>query len=147
MKRETSIFSPDLIIEISGEDTPIDTSHIYSGEIFGKSSCFQTPHILGGSTVSSKEMSLIQLWCFYFSIKLKVCILICQCSIPTLSFISSLEWLVKHFNWGTMFSSAALWNIVWENHLKVVFVQYLSYHKPSHTGNTFIFHPVFPFRS
>ncbi|XP_037652175.1 disintegrin and metalloproteinase domain-containing protein 10 [Sebastes umbrosus] len=36
MKRETSIFSPDLIIEISGEETPIDTSHIYSGEIFGE---------------------------------------------------------------------------------------------------------------
>lgn len=44
MKRDTSIFSPDLIIEMSGEETPIETSHIYSGELFGKSSCFHTLH-------------------------------------------------------------------------------------------------------
>ncbi|XP_060923609.1 disintegrin and metalloproteinase domain-containing protein 10 [Limanda limanda] len=36
MKRDTSLFSPDLIIEVSGEESPVDTSHIYSGEIFGE---------------------------------------------------------------------------------------------------------------
>ncbi|XP_034413347.1 disintegrin and metalloproteinase domain-containing protein 10 isoform X2 [Cyclopterus lumpus] len=36
MKRDTTLFSPDLIIEVSGEEAPIDTSHIYSGEIFGE---------------------------------------------------------------------------------------------------------------
>ncbi|XP_068430548.1 disintegrin and metalloproteinase domain-containing protein 10 isoform X2 [Clinocottus analis] len=36
MKRDTTIFSPDLIIEVSGEEAPIDTSHIYSGEVFGE---------------------------------------------------------------------------------------------------------------
>ncbi|XP_034751012.1 disintegrin and metalloproteinase domain-containing protein 10 [Etheostoma cragini] len=36
MKRDTTLFSPDLIIEVSGEVEPVDTSHIYSGEIFGE---------------------------------------------------------------------------------------------------------------
>uniref|UniRef100_A0A8C9ZL55 Disintegrin and metalloproteinase domain-containing protein 10 n=1 Tax=Sander lucioperca TaxID=283035 RepID=A0A8C9ZL55_SANLU len=36
MKRDTTLFSPDLIIEVSGEVAPVDTSHIYSGEIFGE---------------------------------------------------------------------------------------------------------------
>uniref|UniRef100_UPI0037E70891 disintegrin and metalloproteinase domain-containing protein 10 n=1 Tax=Semicossyphus pulcher TaxID=241346 RepID=UPI0037E70891 len=36
MKRDTSIFHPDLVIEVSGEEEPVDTSHIYSGEIFGE---------------------------------------------------------------------------------------------------------------
>ncbi|KAL3065454.1 hypothetical protein OYC64_015596 [Pagothenia borchgrevinki] len=36
MTRDTTTFSPDLIIDVSGEETPIDTSHIYSGEIFGE---------------------------------------------------------------------------------------------------------------
>lgn len=36
MKRETAIFAPDLVVEVSGEETPADTSHIYTGEIFGK---------------------------------------------------------------------------------------------------------------
>ena len=36
MKRDTSLFSPDLIIEVSGDESPVDTSHIYSGEIFGE---------------------------------------------------------------------------------------------------------------
>lgn len=36
MMRETTIFSPDLVIEMSGEETPADTSHIYTGEVFGK---------------------------------------------------------------------------------------------------------------
>ncbi|XP_056267898.1 disintegrin and metalloproteinase domain-containing protein 10 [Pseudoliparis swirei] len=36
MKRDTTLFSPDLIIEVSGEEVSIDTSHIYSGEVFGE---------------------------------------------------------------------------------------------------------------
>ncbi|XP_022056523.1 disintegrin and metalloproteinase domain-containing protein 10 [Acanthochromis polyacanthus] len=36
LKRDTNLFSPDLVIEVSGEEIPIDTSHIYSGEIFGE---------------------------------------------------------------------------------------------------------------
>ncbi|XP_053176465.1 disintegrin and metalloproteinase domain-containing protein 10 [Scomber japonicus] len=36
MRRDTTLFSPDIIIEVSGEETPTDTSHIYSGEIFGE---------------------------------------------------------------------------------------------------------------
>ncbi|CAJ1049197.1 disintegrin and metalloproteinase domain-containing protein 10 [Xyrichtys novacula] len=35
MKRDTTIFSPDLVIEVSGEKEPMDTSSIYSGEVFG----------------------------------------------------------------------------------------------------------------
>lgn len=37
LKRETALFSPDLLIEVSGDEVPVDTSHIYSGELFGKS--------------------------------------------------------------------------------------------------------------
>uniref|UniRef100_A0A672GHP2 Disintegrin and metalloproteinase domain-containing protein 10 n=1 Tax=Salarias fasciatus TaxID=181472 RepID=A0A672GHP2_SALFA len=36
LKRDTSLFSPDLVIEVSGEEAPVDTSHIYTGEIFGE---------------------------------------------------------------------------------------------------------------
>uniref|UniRef100_A0A3Q3X175 Disintegrin and metalloproteinase domain-containing protein 10 n=1 Tax=Mola mola TaxID=94237 RepID=A0A3Q3X175_MOLML len=36
MKRDTALFSPDLIIEVAGKEEPIDISHIYSGEIFGE---------------------------------------------------------------------------------------------------------------
>ncbi|KAL1007267.1 hypothetical protein UPYG_G00084320 [Umbra pygmaea] len=36
MKRETSLFSPDLKVEVSGEEIPYDTSHIYTGEVFGE---------------------------------------------------------------------------------------------------------------
>uniref|UniRef100_A0A8C6M8W7 Disintegrin and metalloproteinase domain-containing protein 10 n=1 Tax=Nothobranchius furzeri TaxID=105023 RepID=A0A8C6M8W7_NOTFU len=36
LSRDTSLFSPDLIIDVSGEETPTDTSHIYSGELFGE---------------------------------------------------------------------------------------------------------------
>lgn len=38
MKRDTSLFSPDLKVEVSGVEAPYDPSHIYTGEIFGKSS-------------------------------------------------------------------------------------------------------------
>lgn len=36
MKRDTTLFSQDLKVEVSGEEIPFDTSHIYTGEIFGK---------------------------------------------------------------------------------------------------------------
>lgn len=36
MKRDTSVFSPDLKVEISGVEVPVDTSHIYSGHLFGE---------------------------------------------------------------------------------------------------------------
>lgn len=36
MKKDTTLFSPDFVIEVSGEEEPIDTSHIYSGEVFGE---------------------------------------------------------------------------------------------------------------
>lgn len=38
MKRDTTLFTPDLVIEDSGDQPPLDTSHIYSGEIFGETS-------------------------------------------------------------------------------------------------------------
>uniref|UniRef100_A0AAX7SZK9 Disintegrin and metalloproteinase domain-containing protein 10 n=1 Tax=Astatotilapia calliptera TaxID=8154 RepID=A0AAX7SZK9_ASTCA len=34
MKRDTTLFSPDLKVDVSGEEIPYDTSHIYTGEIF-----------------------------------------------------------------------------------------------------------------
>uniref|UniRef100_A0AAZ3SXC1 Disintegrin and metalloproteinase domain-containing protein 10 n=1 Tax=Oncorhynchus tshawytscha TaxID=74940 RepID=A0AAZ3SXC1_ONCTS len=34
MKRDTSLFSPDLMVEVSGVEAPYDPSHIYTGEIF-----------------------------------------------------------------------------------------------------------------
>uniref|UniRef100_A0A3Q3GKB9 Disintegrin and metalloproteinase domain-containing protein 10 n=1 Tax=Labrus bergylta TaxID=56723 RepID=A0A3Q3GKB9_9LABR len=36
MKRDTTLFPPDLIVEVSGVEEPVDTSHIYSGEVFGE---------------------------------------------------------------------------------------------------------------
>ncbi|XP_068597985.1 disintegrin and metalloproteinase domain-containing protein 10 [Brachionichthys hirsutus] len=48
MKRDTSLFSPDLIIEVSGEEEPIDTSHIYSGEIFGEKGTITHGSVIGG---------------------------------------------------------------------------------------------------
>jgi len=47
MKRDTTLFSPDLIIEVSGEEEPVDTSHIYSGEVFGKIK--SSRHVLGAA--------------------------------------------------------------------------------------------------
>ncbi len=40
MKRETSLFAPDLKVEVSGVEIPYDTSHIYTGEIYGKHGTF-----------------------------------------------------------------------------------------------------------
>ncbi|XP_050970829.1 disintegrin and metalloproteinase domain-containing protein 10 isoform X2 [Labeo rohita] len=36
MKRDTSLFAPDLKVEVSGVEIPYDTSHIYTGEIYGE---------------------------------------------------------------------------------------------------------------
>lgn len=36
MKRDTTLFAQDLKVDVSGEEIPFDTSHIYTGEIFGK---------------------------------------------------------------------------------------------------------------
>ncbi|XP_034045963.1 disintegrin and metalloproteinase domain-containing protein 10 [Thalassophryne amazonica] len=48
MKRDTTLFSPDLIIEVSGEDAPVDTSHIYSGEIFGEKGTLTHGSVIDG---------------------------------------------------------------------------------------------------
>lgn len=36
MKRDTTLFAPDLKVDVSGEEIPYDTSHIYTGELYGK---------------------------------------------------------------------------------------------------------------
>lgn len=35
MKRDTNLFAQDLKVEVSGEEIPYDTSHIYTGELYG----------------------------------------------------------------------------------------------------------------
>ncbi|KAB5525998.1 hypothetical protein PHYPO_G00146630 [Pangasianodon hypophthalmus] len=55
MKRDTSLFAPDLKVEISGEETPIDISHIYSGELFGEKDT-----LTHGSIVDGKFEGFIQ---------------------------------------------------------------------------------------
>ncbi|XP_056134157.1 disintegrin and metalloproteinase domain-containing protein 10 [Lampris incognitus] len=55
MKRDTSTFSPDVVIEVSGEDVPVDTSHIYSGEIFGEEGS-----LTHGSVVEGRFEGFIQ---------------------------------------------------------------------------------------
>lgn len=35
MKRDTTLFAQDLKVDVSGEEVPYDTSHIYTGEIYG----------------------------------------------------------------------------------------------------------------
>lgn len=36
MKRDTTLFAQDLKVDVSGDEIPYDTSHIYTGEIYGK---------------------------------------------------------------------------------------------------------------
>ncbi|XP_061599533.1 disintegrin and metalloproteinase domain-containing protein 10 [Cololabis saira] len=48
MRRDTSLFSPDLIIEVSGDEVPIDTSHIYSGEIYGEKGTLTHGSVIDG---------------------------------------------------------------------------------------------------
>lgn len=44
MKRDTTLFAQDLKVEVSGEEIPYDTAHIYSGEIFGEPKCPFSDH-------------------------------------------------------------------------------------------------------
>ncbi|XP_030622036.1 disintegrin and metalloproteinase domain-containing protein 10 [Chanos chanos] len=48
MKRDTALFSPDIKVEISGEEIPYDTSHIYTGEIFGEKGSLTHGSIIDG---------------------------------------------------------------------------------------------------
>ncbi|XP_061610773.1 disintegrin and metalloproteinase domain-containing protein 10 [Phyllopteryx taeniolatus] len=48
MKQDTSLFSPDLVIETSGNEEPIDTSHIYSGELFGENGTLSHGSVING---------------------------------------------------------------------------------------------------
>lgn len=36
MKRDTTLFAEDLKVDVSGEEVPYDTSHIYTGELYGE---------------------------------------------------------------------------------------------------------------
>lgn len=40
MKRDSTLFAQDLKVDVSGEEVPYDTSHIYTGEIYGKTVLF-----------------------------------------------------------------------------------------------------------
>ncbi|RVE71682.1 hypothetical protein OJAV_G00054480 [Oryzias javanicus] len=55
MKRDTTLFSPNLKVEVSGEEIPYDTSHIYTGEIYG-----ETGTLTHGSIVDGKFEGFIQ---------------------------------------------------------------------------------------
>ncbi|XP_043100746.1 disintegrin and metalloproteinase domain-containing protein 10 isoform X2 [Puntigrus tetrazona] len=48
MKRDTSLFSPDLKVEVSGVEIPYDTSHIYTGEIYGEKGTLTHGSIVDG---------------------------------------------------------------------------------------------------
>uniref|UniRef100_A0A667YQC1 Disintegrin and metalloproteinase domain-containing protein 10 n=1 Tax=Myripristis murdjan TaxID=586833 RepID=A0A667YQC1_9TELE len=48
MRRDTALFSPDLVVEVSGEETPFDTSHIYTGEVFGEKGTLTHGSVLDG---------------------------------------------------------------------------------------------------
>lgn len=39
MKRDTQLFAEDLKVDVSGEEVPYDTSHIYTGELYGNICC------------------------------------------------------------------------------------------------------------
>ncbi|XP_013883020.1 disintegrin and metalloproteinase domain-containing protein 10 [Austrofundulus limnaeus] len=55
LKRDTSLFSPDLIVDVSGQEAPTDTSHIYSGEIFG-----ETDSLAHGSVIDGRFEGFIK---------------------------------------------------------------------------------------
>ncbi|KAI1889641.1 hypothetical protein AGOR_G00165040 [Albula goreensis] len=48
MKRDTTMFSHDFKLEMSGEETNYDTSHIYTGEIFGEQGSLSHGSIVDG---------------------------------------------------------------------------------------------------
>ena len=108
MKRDTTIFSPDLIIEISGDETPVDTSHIYSGEIFGKFSFFHTSWSEGQRLQS--EFLWYNYGAFIFELNWKSAssfLIVSSWDYPSNDLYSD-----KYFNWGILFLSEALQNIV-----------------------------------
>ena len=133
MKRDTTIFSPDLIIEISGDETPVDTSHIYSGEIFGKFSCFHTSWAEGQRLQS--EFLWYNYGAFIFELNWK--------SASSFFIVSSIKWALQ-WQIFQLRDIVFIWGIT---KYCMCVVLYLSHHKPTHTGPTFTFHPVFPFRS
>ncbi|KAK7891027.1 hypothetical protein WMY93_022990 [Mugilogobius chulae] len=55
MKRDTSLFAQDLKVDVSGEEIPYDTSHIYTGEIYGEKNT-----LTHGSIVDGKFEGFIQ---------------------------------------------------------------------------------------
>ncbi|MEQ2250479.1 Disintegrin and metalloproteinase domain-containing protein 10, partial [Ilyodon furcidens] len=55
MKRDATLFPPDMKVEVSGEEIPYDTSHIYSGEIYGEKGT-----LTHGSVVDGKFEGFIQ---------------------------------------------------------------------------------------
>uniref|UniRef100_H3CVB6 Disintegrin and metalloproteinase domain-containing protein 10 n=1 Tax=Tetraodon nigroviridis TaxID=99883 RepID=H3CVB6_TETNG len=57
MTRDTSIFSPDLIVDVSGEEAAADTSHIYTGRIFGSGEIGTLSH---GSVVDGRFEGFIR---------------------------------------------------------------------------------------
>lgn len=40
LKRDNSLFAQDLKVDVSGIEAPYDTSHIYTGEIYGETLLF-----------------------------------------------------------------------------------------------------------
>lgn len=55
MKRDTSLFSHNLKVEVSGVEVPYDTSHIYTGEIYG-----EKDSVTHGSVVDGKFEGFIK---------------------------------------------------------------------------------------
>ncbi|XP_031413734.1 disintegrin and metalloproteinase domain-containing protein 10 [Clupea harengus] len=55
MRRDTTLFAPDLRVEVSGEEQPYDTSHIYTGELYGEKGS-----MTHGSIVDGKFEGFIQ---------------------------------------------------------------------------------------
>lgn len=55
MKRDTNLFAQDLKVEVSGKEIPFDTSHIYTGEIYGEKGT-----LTHGSIVDGKFEGFIQ---------------------------------------------------------------------------------------
>ncbi|XP_033843907.1 disintegrin and metalloproteinase domain-containing protein 10 [Periophthalmus magnuspinnatus] len=48
MKRDTNLFHPDLKVEVSGVEVPVDTSHIYSGHLFGERDTLSHGSVVNG---------------------------------------------------------------------------------------------------
>ncbi|CAG05554.1 unnamed protein product, partial [Tetraodon nigroviridis] len=48
MKRDTNLFAQDLKVEVSGEEIPYDTSHIYTGELYGEKGTLSHGAIVDG---------------------------------------------------------------------------------------------------